>query len=169
MLRKKNGDWYPFVNLAGIHLFPTLIVFLGLIPTYFVLTRDNAPVNWLDYVAFAAGIIATTIELVADEQMRIFIRNPENKGVTMDKGLWKYSRHPNYFGEVLFWVSLFLFAYAASPDYLWTVVGSVAMLALFIFISIPMMDDRSLERRPGFKDYMERTSGFLLLPPKSKK
>ncbi|MEE9372112.1 MAG: DUF1295 domain-containing protein [Saprospiraceae bacterium] len=166
MLRDANGKWYPFVNLGGIHLIPTLLVFLGMIPTYFVLYQSNNPLNEIDYLAFLIGIIAVTIELIADEQMKEFNSNPTNHGKIMKSGLWKYSRHPNYFGEILFWVSMFLFAYAAGHQYLWTIVGVGSMLILFLFGSIPMMDKRSKIRRPGFKEYVRKTSKLIFLPPK---
>ena len=169
MLRKSSGDLYPLVNLGGIHLLPTVLVFLGMIPAYFVLSEIGGPLNVIDYVAFAIGIVAVTIEFVADEQMKNFTTDPENKGKVMQSGLWKYSRHPNYFGEVLFWLSLFLFALAVSMEHLWTGIGVISMLILFLFGSIPMMDKRSLERRSEFKQYMQRTSGFILLPPKNPK
>ncbi len=166
MLRESSGSLYPFVNLGGIHLLPTVLVFLGMVPAYFVLSKNGIALNGLDYIAFGFGMVAVTIEFVADEQMRKFVVDPSNKGKIMNKGLWKYSRHPNYLGEVLFWLSLFLFAFAASETHLWTIIGVVSMLVLFIFGSIPMMDKRSLERRPEFSDYMKKTSGFIMLPPK---
>ena len=168
MPRKANGDFYPLVNLGGIHLLPTVLVFLGMIPAYFVLSEDGDPLNMWDYAAFIIGMIAVTIEFVSDEQMKSFISNPANKGKVMDQGLWKYSRHPNYLGEILFWVSIFLFAMAVSTSYLWTGIGVLSMIILFVFGSIPMMDNRSKERRPEFKDYMERTSSLLILPPRQK-
>ena len=80
----------------------------------------------------------------------------------MDRGLWRYSRHPNYFGELLLWLSVWLFALAADPGSGWTGIGLAAMIGLFVFISIPLLEARSLDRRPGFDAYARRTS--VLVP-----
>jgi steroid 5-alpha reductase family enzyme len=79
----------------------------------------------------------------------------------MDKGLWKYYRHPNYLGEVTFWWGLYLFALAAKPSYWWMVVGPIAITLLFVFVSIPMMDKRNLERRPGYAEHMKQVSAII--------
>ena len=82
----------------------------------------------------------------------------------MSSGLWAYSRHPNYFGEVAFWWGLYLFALAADPGYWWTIVGPCAVTALFLTASIPLMDKRSLDRRPGYAARMESTSALIPWP-----
>ena len=166
MLRQKSGEFYLFVNLAGIHLLPTILVFLGMIPVYFVLSRDGLHNPVLDWTAFGIGMAAVTLEYVADEQMRKFKAINKASSKIMKTGLWKYSRHPNYLGEVGFWLSMFLFAYSADTESLWTIVGVVAMIILFLFGSIPMMDQRNIERKDNFKEHIRKTSGFLLLPPK---
>ena len=166
MLREKSKSLYPLVNLGGIHLLPTLLVFLAMLPIYFVLSRVGEYNPILDGIAFAVGLVAVAIELIADEQLKSFVKTNKDSALFLKTGLWRFSRHPNYFGEVLFWLSLFLFAYSASPAYLWTGVGVIAMLALFLFGSIPMMDRRMLKRRRDYADYMKKTSGFFLFPPK---
>ena len=87
-------------------------------------------------------------------------------GQVMDRGLWAWSRHPNYFGEFSFWLSLGLFGLAASPSSWWSLVGAVAMLAMFLGASIPMMEKRSLERRPAYQDVVDRVSLFVPRPPR---
>ena len=154
------------VQLLLVEAAPTLQVVLGCLPLYPALVLGGAGFGWLDGVALAVGLAATTIELVADEQMRRFART-SLPGAHMECGLWRYSRHPNYFGEILFWISLWLFAVAAAPAAWWTGVGAVAMIAMFVFASIPMMETRSLERRPGYAAYAARTSALLPWPPKA--
>ena len=86
----------------------------------------------------------------------------------MDVGLWRWCRHPNYLGEILFWVSLWLFSVEASPgDWWWTAIGPVAMIAMFVGASIPMMDTRSAERRPGFAEYAARTPALWPRRPRA--
>ena len=98
--------------------------------------------------------------------MKVFKSNNENHGKTMQKGLWKYSRHPNYLGEVLFWVGVYLFGVSSGVTPLIILICPLLMIALFIFISCPMMDDRSMKKRSDFKEYMNNTSQLLLWPPR---
>ena len=106
------------------------------------------------------------IELVSDIQLHRFI-NERKEGEIMKTGLWAYSRHPNYFGEWLFWAGLALFGVAAAPEaWWWALPGAVAMLAMFLLASIPMIDKRSLERRPAYAYHMKQVSGFVPWFPK---
>ena len=84
----------------------------------------------------------------------------------MDRGLWAWSRHPNYFGEILFWWSLWGFALAADAAWWWTVIGPLAITAMFCAASIPMLDARSRERRPEFAAYADRTPMLVPRPPR---
>jgi steroid 5-alpha reductase family enzyme len=81
-------------------------------------------------------------------------------------GLWRYSRHPNYLGEILFWWGLWLFGLAAAPDWWWTVIGPITMVLLFVFVSVPMMDRRSTARRPGYVRHMRRVPALFPRPPR---
>ncbi|MBV8785409.1 MAG: DUF1295 domain-containing protein [Mycobacterium sp.] len=105
------------------------------------------------------------IESVADVQLHRFIADRQS-GDVMDRGLWRWSRHPNYFGEFGFWFALALFGVAASPaDAWWLFAGALAMLAMFLGASIPMMEKRSLERRPEYQRVIDGVSRFVPLPP----
>ena len=169
MLKEQAGKSEAAVDFAGIHFFPTLVVFAALTPTYVVVTNTGREVGWLDIVATIVGLGAVAIEFIADLQLYRFVQN-RTPGQVMDVGMWGWSRHPNYFGEVSFWVSLALFGLAASPDDAWWIFGgAIAMLAMFMFASIPMMEKRSLERRPDYQDVIDRVSVFLPLPPKAKR
>jgi steroid 5-alpha reductase family enzyme len=166
MLSEKTGNAYWAVSFLGIHLFPTVIVFLGLLPVYVVMQNDGG-IGVLDVLAFAIGVGAILIELVSDNQLRKFVRRKDReKGELLQTGLWAYSRHPNYFGEISFWGSLYLFALATSFDYWWTGIGFVAMILLFVFISIPMMEKRQLDSKPHFEAYKKNVSS--LIPWKSR-
>ena len=162
---REKAPWLePVVDLMGIHVIPTLQVFLGMVPVY-VVTREGRDLWWLDVVALLVGLGAIALETVADVQMHRFGRTKE-PGQVMDQGLWSWSRHPNYFGEFSFWLSLGLFGLAASPSSWWCLVGAVAMLAMFLGASIPMMEKRSLERRPQYQQVVDRVSLFVPRPPR---
>lgn len=166
-IKDNAGKLDSLADFSAIHLFPTVIVFISCLPIYAAVAMDARPLNWLDYVAAAVTALAILIELVADIQLHRFL-NHRKEGEIMKTGLWAYSRHPNYFGEWLFWAGLTLFGTAAVPSsWWWTVPGSIAMLVMFLAASIPMIDKRSLERRPEYGEHMKRVSGFIPLPPKS--
>ncbi len=148
------------VSLVGIHLFPTAVVFLGCLSLLPALARGAAAFGWLDCVALVVTGGAILIETVADAQMRRFART-KRPGDIMSEGLWARSRHPNYFGELSFWWGLFLFGLAADAAYWWTVVGPLAMTAMFHFASVPMLDQRSLTRRPGYAAYMQHVNALV--------
>lgn len=152
-------------NFFGIHLFPTLIVNLSLYPLLFILT-NNINTSIFLYFASIFTFLAVLLETVSDEQMRVFRNNPLNKGKTMRYKLWKYSRHPNYLGEILFWFGIYFMGLSSGLAPFWIIICPLTMLALFVFISCPMMDERSLKNRPNYRGYMDKTSQLLLLPPK---
>jgi steroid 5-alpha reductase family enzyme len=111
-------------------------------------------------------VVAIVLETVADLQLRGFAANPANRGKTVDVGLWRWSRHPNYFGEITLWWGLWLFGLAAAPNWWWTIIGPLGMVALFLWISIPLMERRSLERRGDYAKYQKDVSVLLPWPRK---
>ena len=165
-LRDGAGKLEAVVDFAAIHLFPTLIVFAALVPAYAVLARPGDELNWLDGVALVIGIGAAVLQFVSDAQMRTFIK-VRQPGQAMESGLWAWSRHPNYFGEISFWFSLAFFGIAGSPeDWWWLLAGAVAMTVMFQAASIPMMEKRSLERRPNYQDVIDRIPRLVPRPPR---
>ena len=158
---KNNNKLLAFVNdLFGIHLIPTVIVNASLYPIFIALTSDN--LNNLVYVGFILIILAVVVQYIADSQMRDFRKDQNNLGKTMKYGLWKYSRHPNYLGEVSFWFGLYIFAVASGSTSIWLLACPMVMLALFVFISCPMMDNRSLKKRSDYKEYMDKTPQLIM-------
>ncbi|MBM4243191.1 MAG: DUF1295 domain-containing protein [Deltaproteobacteria bacterium] len=154
------------VSLLGIHVFPTIQVFLGGLALAPALAYGTAPVGFLDGVALLVTGAAILLEAVADEQMRAFARTKE-PGAIMNRGLWAWSRHPNYLGELGFWWGLWLFGVAADASWWWTVVGPVAMTVMFLAASIPMLDRRSAARRPGYEEHMRRVPALWPRHPRA--
>jgi len=166
ILKEGKGAAEPLVDLFAIHVIPTLQVFLGMVPVYVAVTRTGRDVGWLDIVAVVVGLGSVALTFTADLQMYRFARTKQ-PGQAMDQGLWAWSRHPNYLGEIGFWLSLGIFGLATSPsDWWWVFVGAIAMLALFLGASIPMMEQRSLERRPSYQDVIDRVPKLLPRPPR---
>ena len=167
MFKQRAGRFEVVADLVAIHLIPTCQVFLAMVPAYVAVTRPGSGLAWLSWLAFGIGLAAVALELVADVQMHRFVRHRQ-PGQVMDRGLWSWSRHPNYFGEFGFWFAVALFGIAAAPgDAWWLVLGAVAILAMFLGASIPLMETRSLERRPAYRDVVDRVSRFVPWPPKA--
>ena len=164
-LKNTNKIQAEINNLFGIHLIPTLIVNFSLFPISFILLNNISPNIYL-LLASIFTIAAVILETISDKQMKDFKSNPSNKNKTMKYGLWKYSRHPNYLGESMFWLGIYFMGLSSGIMPIWTILCPLVMLFLFIFISCPMMDKRSLKNRSDYQDYMNKTSQLFLLPPK---
>lgn len=124
--------------------------------------------SWLAWVGVAVWVIGLFFEAVGDAQMSAFRKNPANKGQVMDRGLWRYSRHPNYFGDATVWAGLWLIA---AEHWIGALTfASPALMAWFLSFKTgkPLLEKQMAKAKPGYADYMERTSGFFPLPPKTK-
>ena len=165
-LKNTNKFKAEINNFFGIHLFPTFIVNICLYPLIYIFI-NKVDITIGLYFASIFTFFAVILETVADEQMRKFRLNPNNKGKTMKYKLWKYSRHPNYLGEIGFWFGIYFMGVSSGFAPFWIIICPLLMLALFVFVSCPMMDQRSLKNRSDYKDYMEKTSQLFLLPPKN--
>jgi steroid 5-alpha reductase family enzyme len=116
----------------------------------------------------AVWAIGLAFEATGDEQLRRFKADPANRGQVMSRGLWRYTRHPNYFGDACLWWGLWLVALPASGTW-WTLIGPALMTLLLVRVSGKSLLERDIAtRRPGYADYIARTSGFLPLPPRRK-
>ena len=147
--------------MFGIHLYPTLQVNLSLFPIYYALSVSSNEIGIGLYLASSFTLLAVALETISDEQMRKFRRsNTHDK--TMKEGLWKYSRHPNYLGEILFWWGLYFMAIAVDISYWYLFICPLVMNLMFSLITCQMMDNRSLERRPDYADYMRSTRQLVI-------
>lgn len=162
MLRDNNPKIYFLTNLFGINLIPTAFVFAAMVP-FFAGILSAASINAFSVIGALICIGAALIQLISDGQMRRF-RHGDNKGKNMNSGLWKYSRHPNYFGEVSFWWGIFIISLSVAPQYWYTIAGPIMMTLLFVFISVPMMKNKLLASKEGYADYVETTSMLIPLP-----
>lgn len=162
MLREQAGRNAFAVDLMGVHVFPTIQVFLGMLPVYAVTVIGDQPLNVIDGLAALVMFAAITLQMTADVQLHAFAAQAK-PGDTLETGLWSRSRHPNYLGEIGMWVGLALFGLAAYPRGAgWVGLGALAMILMFRYASIPMMEKRSLARRPEYADTMARIP--MLLP-----
>ena len=163
MFREQNSPLvWVFLNFTGIHLMPTVVVFLGMLPL-FPLAEVTPDVRALPGILVM--LMGIALEFFADRQMHTFLRETQER-VCCRIGLWRHSRHPNYLGEISVWVGLYLTMLPFAPDMFFYGVGALAMVLLFNFVSIPMMEKRQRARRPDYDEYAKETSRLLLLPTK---
>ena len=139
---------FHITNFFGLNMMPTLIVFACMVPGLQLYDTTATPLSW---VGFAVCISAATLQLISDTQIHNFRR--EHPGQYCTVGLWKHGRHPNYFGEISFWWGIWIMY--GQID--WLILAPIAMTALFLFISIPMMERRQLQNKPGYAEYRKNT------------
>ncbi|OOO01771.1 MAG: hypothetical protein USCGTAYLOR_02004 [Chromatiales bacterium USCg_Taylor] len=125
----------------------------------------NAPLNLLDIVGVPIAIFGVTFESLADWQLARFKADPTHRGRVLDTGLWRYTRHPNYFGEFCVWWGFYLIALAAGGW--WSIVSPLLMSFLLLNVSgVVLLEKDISQRRPGYRDYITRTNAFFPGPPK---
>lgn len=166
-LKDETKFFYPLVNLFGIHLFPTIIVYLCILPVVYVFHYANE-VNVFVILFFITSVMSFILQGIADLQMHQFRKNRNSTFIR--NGLWKYSRHPNYLGEISMWWSIGLssiFSLGFSSFYP-LLVGALCNTLLFIFISIPLAERHQASRKEGFEEYKKQTRMLLPIVKKEK-
>jgi steroid 5-alpha reductase family enzyme len=163
-IKETTGKCYQLVNLVGICLFPTIIVYVASIPSFLFIMK-NYDFEYIQIIGFIVMFISTFIEMKADIDIHEFKRIRKDRKEIINIGLWKYSRHPNYFGEICFWYGL-AFSYIFCDFKLnWlSIIGAILNNALFLFISIPLAEKNLRKYKEGFDEYKKNTS--MLIPIK---
>ena len=166
-IRRRGGPKFPYTSLVWIFWLQALLLWVISWPLQAALSGSGA-LNGLDFAAIAMIVAGIGIEAIADAQLTRFRADPGNRGRVLDRGLWAWSRHPNYFGDFLMWWGFFVLGLAAGGPW-WTILGPVAMSALLLHYSgAGLMEDTIGDRRPGYADYVRRTSLFLPWPPRAR-
>ena len=154
MLKEKTGKFYPFVNLMGIHMFPTCVVYLCVLPAVTAIA-EKAAFHPLCLLFVILSLLSAVFQGLADVQMHRF--RASGTGGFIRTGLWKHGRHPNYACEILMWWGIGLASVCALGWQHWYLLAGAALNTLmFLFISIPMADKRQ-SRKPGFEEYKKAT------------
>ncbi len=163
--REEWGKWFVLRSFLQVFMLQGLLLLLVAIPVIFVNQAQAAPLGRLDLLGLAIWLYGFGFEAIGDWQLLMFIRNPDNKGKLMTSGLWRYTRHPNYFGEVTLWWGIWLMTLGLPGGWL-TVIGPLTITFLILKVSgIPMLE-KNYEKRADFQEYKRRTSAFFPLPPK---
>jgi steroid 5-alpha reductase family enzyme len=163
--RKEWGKWFFVRSYFQVYLLQGLFLYLIIQPVNFIHYRVSSSLGIFDFIGLLVWIIGFYFESIGDSQLKTFISNPANKGKLMKTGLWRYSRHPNYFGEVTQWWGIFIIALSIPFGYI-TIIGPITITVLILFVSgIPLLE-KKYEGRKDFEEYKKRTSVFFPLPPK---
>ena len=169
-MRAKRGPAFWWQSLYIVFGLQAVIMLLVSLPVQFgIMAPAPAHLTALDLVGALMVLAGLAFESIGDAQLMAFKADPANKGKVMDRGLWAWTRHPNYFGDALVWWGLFVTAFSA-PTLWWTAIGPAVMTWFLINISGKALLERGLRKsRPGYDEYVARTSGFIPLPPKRKR
>jgi steroid 5-alpha reductase family enzyme len=166
-LRQRYGERFPIVSLVVVFLFQGAGIWAVSLPVQTAQVPDSPQgLVLLDFVGIAVWSVGMLFESVADFQLARFRADPRNRGKVMDSGLWRYSRHPNYFGEFCIWWGLYAVALATVEAW-WSIIGPLTMSFILIrLFGVPAMEPHLSRTKEGYEDYVRRTSAFLPKPPR---
>jgi len=166
--QKWRIDWGKSFYLRSylqVYLLQGALLFIIALPVLVINRNGGGSLGILDFIGVGVWLLGFYFEAVGDAQLARFIKDPANKGRIMQGGLWAYTRHPNYFGEVTQWWGIWLVALSVTGG-LFTIIGPLTITFLILFVSgIPMLE-RKQEKHPEFQQYKSKTSIFIPLPPR---
>lgn len=163
--RQEWGTWFYLRSYAQVYLLQGALLFLIVLPVLFINKSVGQDFGVLAFLGLLVWILGFIFESVGDAQLARFIKDPANKGKLMRSGLWKYTRHPNYFGEVTMWWGIWLIALSVPYGFL-SIIGPLTITILILKVSgIPMLE-KKMQENPEFAEYKERTSIFIPWFPK---
>ena len=157
-IRKNNNPGFQFKSLYLIFAFQTIVAWIIAMPLFYGMS-SNVPLNWLDSLGIILWMIGLFFEVIGDYQLWKFKRNKENKGKILTRGLWQYTRHPNYFGEFLIWWSYFFIA--INSEAYWIIISPLLMTFLLLKFSGVVHLENTMKIRPGYEEYMKNTNAFI--------
>ena len=164
MYKERFPKIYPIINFFGIHYFPTIVVYLCMLPMVFVF-NNNIGFSYLIIIGFIISVLAFLLQLISDIEMHKFRKKKTHTLINV--GLWKYSRHPNYLGEISMWWGVYFMMLSILPAYWFLFIGALVNNLMFLFISIPMAEKRQ-SAKEGFALYKNNTHMLLPIPKKRK-
>ncbi len=167
-LRARDGDRFWLTSLYRVYLIQAVLMWIVALPVEVGSAHGpSRDLGLLDLVGVAVWAVGLAFEAIGDLQLARFKADPASAGRVMDRGLWRYTRHPNYFGDVTAWWGIAVVALGAGGDW-WALVGpAINTLILVRLTGKPLLESTIAQRRPAYADYARRTSGFLPLPPRA--
>lgn len=165
-MRDRYGDRFPVVSLVTVFLLQGLLLWIVSWPVQAVHAGSSRAFGAADLLGASIWLAGLVVESIADAQLARFKRDPANSNRVMDSGLWRYSRHPNYFGDCMAWWGIGTIALGQGAW--WALVGPVAMTVLLVKVSgVELLESTIVTRRPGYRDYIAKTSAFVPWPPRT--
>jgi steroid 5-alpha reductase family enzyme len=166
-MRRHWGGKFPLVSLFTVFgLQGALMWFIALPIPLAMVSGEPARLTLLDNLGALVWLVGFAFESIGDAQLARFKADPANEGKVMDQGLWRYTRHPNYFGDALLWWGIYL-ACASTPYGRWAILSPIVMTFLLMRVSgVPLLEKRMKKSRPSYEAYAEKTSAFIPWPPK---
>lgn len=161
-----RGLPWPLATLIFVFALQGVLLLLVCLPVQIGQAFATPPVGWLGWTGAALALFGLVFEALGDRQLERFRADPANAGQVMDRGLWRYTRHPNYFGDACVWWGLGLIA--CEVPWGWASLAGPAFLTftLLRWSGAPLLEQGMGSTRPGYADYVRRTSGFIPRPPK---
>ena len=164
-MRRRWGRWFPLISLGTVFLLQATLMWIVALPVQVAMLGSEG-LGAVAYAGIALWTIGLVFESIGDWQLARFKKDPEQRNSVMDRGLWRFSRHPNYFGDFCVWWGIFLVALTGA-DMLWTAIGPILMSILLTRVSgVALLERSLLTRRPRYAEYVQRTSAFFPLPPR---
>jgi len=166
-MRRHWGSRFPLVSLVTVFLLQGVLMFTVSLPVQLAAAADApSDLGLLALVGVALWAVGMFFETAGDLQLARFKADPANEGQVMDRGLWRYTRHPNYFGDFCVWWGIFLVAAETGPAR-WGIIGPIVMSVLLMRVSgVGLLEKSISKRRPGYEEYKRRTSTFFPRPPR---
>jgi steroid 5-alpha reductase family enzyme len=168
LARAEAKRGWSFAKASALLVFgvQAVLLFLVSLPVQLGQIDPSPPFGWIGQAGLALALAGIVFETVGDAQLVAFKKNPANAGLVMDRGLWRYTRHPNYFGDALTWWGLWIVA-AETASGRWALIGPVLLTwTLMRWSGAPTVERRLIKTRGGYADYVARTSAFLPWPPR---
>lgn len=166
--QEKRGWGFAKASLLLVFATQAPLLFIVCLPVQLGQIDAGPPVGILGIAGAITAMIGIAFETIGDAQLTRFKRDPANEGKVMDRGLWRYTRHPNYFGDACTWWGLYLIA-AETMTGLWALPGPALLTwTLMKWSGVPTTEGRMKRKKPGYEDYVRRTSGFVPWWPKGK-
>jgi steroid 5-alpha reductase family enzyme len=163
-MREKRGKSYVWKSLFIVFGLQGAIMWVVSLPVQ-ASQVSQLPLGWWDLVGVVLWLVGWLCETVGDFQLARFKRQPENKGKVLDRGLWRYTRHPNYFGDFLVWWGFYLIAVGSGAA--WTLISPLLMSVLLRRVSgVTLLESSLRETKPGYAEYVARTNAFFPWFPK---
>lgn len=166
-LSKNWGKFFYLRSFLQTFLFQSFLALAISIPVISLIFSSGQINNYLLFSGLSIWLFSLIIESVSDFQLSRFLKNPKNKGKVMDRGLWKYSRHPNYFGEVLLWWGIYIISLNDIERWWFLIIGPLTISFLILFVSgIPMVE-KHYKNNKKYQKYSQKTSKFIPTQPKN--